>query len=233
MSTSSSTGLNECISDCTSFKNSIKKAIKCHSDTAEDIIEMKNKYNIDGLSTIIPNIEKTLLELAGMDNELDDVMKAIQSIQGNTANQNGDVLNGEAFDRLVQEVSQGNYARDLNNHHLVKEFRDLIGGREGEGEEGEDGEMELGDEEEIAVGRITRSLVCPITRILFDEPVKNTACGHTYSRQAVLTHIRARPVGKAKCPVGGCPAVILERNLVDDGEMDRAVRREIRQQQHK
>lgn len=42
---------------------------------------------------------------------------------------------------------------------------------------------------------------------------------------AVLAHVRSRPSGRAKCPVGGCPEMILEQYLVADKEAERALRR--------
>ena len=92
------------------------------------------------------------------------------------------------------------------------------------------------------MGQVQRSLVCPLTQKELENPVKNTACGHVYSKEgkdnilfiytflklcfaAVLAHVRSRPSGRAKCPVGGCPEMILEQYLVADKEAERALRR--------
>lgn len=38
--------------------------------------------------------------------------------------------------------------------------------------------------------------------------------------------MRSRPAGRAKCPVGGCPEMILEQNLEADKDTERALRRQ-------
>ena len=41
-------------------------------------------------------------------------------------------------------------------------------------------------DEELAVGQVQRSLLCPFTRKIFEEPVKNKRCGHIYSKQGLV-----------------------------------------------
>lgn len=48
-------------------------------------------------------------------------------------------------------------------------------------EEGEGEDLE-GDEE-LMMGQVQRSLVCPLTQKELENPVKNTACGHVYSKE--------------------------------------------------
>ena len=45
--------------------------------------------------------------------------------------------------------------------------------------EGED----LEGDEELMMGQVQRSLVCPLTQKELENPVKNTACGHVYSKE--------------------------------------------------
>ena len=49
---------------------------------------------------------------------------------------------------------------------------------------------------------------------------------------AIISHIRSRPKGRAKCPVGGCPAYVLEDDLEIDEEMEKLIRRSQRSQRH-
>lgn len=53
---------------------------------------------------------------------------------------------------------------------------------------------------------------------------------YTLSFPAVLAHVRSRPMGRAKCPVGGCPEVILEADLQVDKEIERSLRKTARLQ---
>lgn len=38
-------------------------------------------------------------------------------------------------------------------------------------------------DEELLMGQVKRSLLCPFTFKLFEDPVKNGNCGHVYSKQ--------------------------------------------------
>lgn len=46
---------------------------------------------------------------------------------------------------------------------------------------------------------------------------------------AAISHICVRPIGRAKCPVGGCPELLLQEELEPDEDTERAVRRMLRQ----
>ncbi|KAL3924201.1 MAG: hypothetical protein SGILL_001192 [Bacillariaceae sp.] len=64
------------------------------------------------------------------------------------------------------------------------------------------GETPGNEDDDIAVIPVqdTQSLKCPITRHFLEDPVKNTVCGHKYSRAAILQQLRTYK----KCPVAGC-----------------------------
>ncbi|KAJ1675761.1 hypothetical protein EV182_000638 [Spiromyces aspiralis] len=54
-----------------------------------------------------------------------------------------------------------------------------------------DNEGEEGDGEELVVAAAKISLKCPLTASWLEEPVTNNVCGHNYSKEAVLNHIRS------------------------------------------
>lgn len=70
---------------------------------------------------------------------------------------------------------------------------------------------------------------CPITTKLLDDPVTNIVCGHAYSKQAILQHLR---VAKGKqCPVAGCRTVnISPSHLKHDIKLTQLVRRQKRRE---
>jgi hypothetical protein len=83
------------------------------------------------------------------------------------------------------------------------------------------------DDDEIQVVRSAGSLKCPLTSMLLEEPVKSKHCGHTYSKQAILSHLRVRK----QCPVAGCNNnTLTESQLEPDQETEILVRRERRSQ---
>lgn len=66
------------------------------------------------------------------------------------------------------------------------------------------------DEDEIEVQYNAASqrnlLMCPIMGTLMENPVKNKACGHLYSRDGIESHIQSmrRSRRQCSCPVTGC-----------------------------
>ena len=64
----------------------------------------------------------------------------------------------------------------------------------------------IGLDDSIRVTRHTVKRVCPITKLPFVNPVKNSGCGHVYEKSAVLAMYDARRSrGRfCPCPVAGC-----------------------------
>jgi hypothetical protein len=64
------------------------------------------------------------------------------------------------------------------------------------------GEQQANEDDDLAVlpTENTTSLKCPLTATFMEDPVKNKVCKHSYSRNAILQHIRVN----RKCPVPGC-----------------------------
>ena len=69
-------------------------------------------------------------------------------------------------------------------------------------------------------------LRCPITTTYFDQPLKNTKCGHVYSKQGIEQHLRGHGRKQRKCPVAGCTNDDVQKSqLVEDVEMAMRVKR--------
>ena len=62
---------------------------------------------------------------------------------------------------------------------------------EEEEEEEEEGEG-AGDTSDLVVGQVDKSLKCPLTKAYLDDPVTSKVCRHSYSREAILSHIKQR-----------------------------------------
>ncbi|KAG7394026.1 hypothetical protein PHYBOEH_005916 [Phytophthora boehmeriae] len=61
-----------------------------------------------------------------------------------------------------------------------------------------------------------RSTICPVTQMEMENPLKNPACGHTYSEKGIRAHLqRIRD-----CPIAGCPQKLSFNNLERDIEME-------------
>jgi len=77
---------------------------------------------------------------------------------------------------------------DPVNHRFYTELKKCIsdGANEESSPTGND------EEEDLVVDRVQKSLHCPITRKLLEKPVTSGICGHSYSREAIMGHIRRR-----------------------------------------
>lgn len=79
------------------------------------------------------------------------------------------------------------------------------------------------NEEDLVVAAARRSLICPLTQTLFKDPVKNAACGHSYSREAIIA--TARGAGQIPCPLSGCLHHVSIKSLVRDEALSRRIAR--------
>ncbi|KAL7722200.1 SP-RING-type domain-containing protein [Entamoeba marina] len=79
-----------------------------------------------------------------------------------------------------------------------------------------------GDDEDIIIEDKV-SFNCPLTRKLFEDPVKSTVCGHTFSKQAIISYIGSNR--KRKCPVAGCDRSFGKNDLEKDVETIHAMER--------
>ena len=91
--------------------------------------------------------------------------------------------------------------------------------QEEEQEEEEDDDFEL-------TYRTKRTLKCPITMTLFQDPMRSKVCVHVYSKTAIFEMIR-RNRGATDCPVAGCDKIITEFSLERDRVMERRVRQQV------
>lgn len=70
-----------------------------------------------------------------------------------------------------------------------------------------------------------QSLVCPLTQTLFQDPVCNVVCGHSYSREAIIT--LARGASQIPCPLNGCLHQVAIRTLVPNEALKRRIVRRL------
>eukprot|EP00808_Paulinella_micropora_P026238 g22525.t1 len=89
------------------------------------------------------------------------------------------------------------------------------------------------EDEELTVLDTGVPLECPITKALFESPVKNPACGHSYSRSAVEQMCKTQNRSARKpidhpidCAVAGCLKKIVFSKLEKDVKIARLVKKE-------
>lgn len=71
-----------------------------------------------------------------------------------------------------------------------------------------------------------RGLKCPITKMLFEHPVRSKVCGHIYDLKGLEQMWKAK---RFQCPVPGCSNTSVKKDqLEDDEEMKMKVRSYLR-----
>jgi len=83
------------------------------------------------------------------------------------------------------------------------------------------------EEEELVMMDAKISLKCPVSGMLLEDPVKNTLCGHIYSRQAILGLIGSKRT--IPCPFAGCSKMVSKRTLVNDLQTQRELKKHVRE----
>lgn len=92
----------------------------------------------------------------------------------------------EIFRGKLQSLKTQPY--DPKNHSRIAQFVQV---REGYDESEE--EMETCDiDDDVVLGHVQRSLYCPLTKRYFEDPVTSKSCNHSYSKAAILEHIKKR-----------------------------------------
>lgn len=116
----------------------------------------------------------------------------------------------ELFRGKLQSLNAQPY--DPKNHSRITQFIQQV--REGCDESEE--EMDTPDvDDDIVLGHIQRSLNCPLTKKYFEDPVTSKSCNHSYSKAAILEHIKKRYKPKEKgigsdCVVLACVKINIQ-----------------------
>jgi E3 SUMO-protein ligase NSE2 len=134
----------------------------------------------------------------------------------------------QIMDLWRQAKSQGDGSADqagtaaASSEYLV-EVRDTLKlGTEQVGGNGDDSDEEL---TVINNGGSGDQWICPITRVAMVEPVTSKSCGHSFSKAAILSHLRI----KRTCPVPGCTNnAMTPHDLKDNLGLAQQVRRQNR-----
>ena len=115
----------------------------------------------------------------------------------------------------IREKDESNIHQWIEQHPMVIEVRTTLGERV---KSNDDDDLEIVNNRDDV-----HALKCPITATLFEDPVKNKVCGHTYSRAGIQQVIKNR---KTTCPIAGCKNNRLSVNQLEtDEEMKMAVHR--------
>lgn len=138
------------------------------------------------------------------------------------------------YERIIQDkmqqysASQAGSQLNIHDEKFCREIRSSLGIKEraSRGRKGDDSDEEL---EVIPNKAGTQSLKCPITTMLYEEPVRNKVCGHVYSKAGIMQQLRAR---QTRCPVAGCRnRQVTKEQLEEDMETAMKVKRQRRREE--
>jgi len=170
--------------------------------------------------------------------EIEYFVDAMKEVLGEVQNENqvGDGEEGaeapdyersihEAMDRIQQQGENDPSRVAPEDHEMSTEIRQALGEKIQKRSRSSRGGDDDEDDLEIVNNQTddARSLQCPITGMLFVNPVKNKVCGHVYDRAGLAQMLRAR---KTTCPVAGCTdRSVTNDQVLEDEEMKLKVKR--------
>ena len=94
------------------------------------------------------------------------------------------------------------------------------------------GEVSADEDEDLIMATQSLPHMCPITKMVLENPVTCQSCSHTYSLAAITAHIRnsSRHGGGAPCPVAGCRSRVTMKTIRPDRRVAAHVERYMRLQ---
>ena len=133
----------------------------------------------------------------------------------------------QQFEDAIQCDDIEDYDSDHNRNHN--------GGGRGGGGEGMENEVDSGeesDDEDIVIENNRNkdisagSVKCPLTKAVFQHPVKSKVCSHTFERAAIEQYLASKKNSTelAECPLPGCSNILNEDQMVRDVQMERMVK---------
>mmetsp|Transcript_8671 Transcript_8671/g.16674 ORF Transcript_8671/g.16674 Transcript_8671/m.16674 type:complete len:281 (+) Transcript_8671:147-989(+) len=141
---------------------------------------------------------------------------------------------GDAGERLrhfykEKKREQEDMELDMSQEKIYRDVCEALGEKVGGGAEDDEVEMMYN-----AASQRT-ALSCPLTTTLVEDPYKNKACGHVYSKEAIMNYIRQMQSSHrtCKCPVTGCSNTnVTMDQLEPDLVTANLVKRELRRLDH-
>jgi hypothetical protein len=200
------------IADFLSPNGRIDKALEPHAD--EDAMQF------------IEECKRRLVDVAEGNakrmKEIDVFVEAVTLVKNDLERSSNSEHEEEAVDyeaaihsamERIRHTNNSNHD-EIQSHPMVIEVKTAMGQKVQQ----QDDELEILQTEQDA-----NAYKCPITGMLFEQPVKNKVCGHTYSTLGLQQLLKNK---KKSCPIPGCTMNHLGMNMVEeDEEMKMKVKR--------
>mmetsp|Transcript_12010 Transcript_12010/g.34709 ORF Transcript_12010/g.34709 Transcript_12010/m.34709 type:complete len:294 (+) Transcript_12010:109-990(+) len=200
----------------------IDKYLSEFSEEGEDDPLMEQRQRLKQLTQ--KNIER--------DEQITIFLKSLQDIGNQCHNENTENYQQELQDRMKQKMDDRNKskrrrkssANDYMKHPMYQELCQKLGEEAAvKGDDDEDEELMV-----MNTGESNTDLKCPLTGTMLEDPVKNSVCGHIFSKAALQNHLRVS--NRKQCPMPGC----INTNItMSQFEVDRETAILIRREKHK
>lgn len=211
--------------------STVEEAMKDCLTVAEDIAE----DHAGDLASELNDLKQSMVRMAQAVHKMHHVGEAMVEVQRKSDPSQGHVDGNEAPDlqgvfRLkMGEATVEEISRFVSSHSKVKAIEALVRNP------GERAGPSQAEEETISDDLVLMqkevSLTCPLTKKLLEDPVTSKKCRHSFSKAAILSHIRhyRQRRGHPKCPIGGCDQTVTEDDLEPNAELEKAIRRKQRE----
>ena len=205
----------------------MKDCLTVAEDLAEEHADLASELN--DLKRSMVNMARVVHKIHHVGEAMVEVQRRSDPAQGQSSNSEAPDLQ-EVFRLKMGEAREEDVARSVSSHSKVKAIEALLsnpGVRAGSSRPQE--ETISGD---LVMTQKEVSLVCPLTKKLMEDPVTSKKCHHSFSKSAILSHIRnyRQRRGHAKCPIGGCDQKVVEADLEPNADLEKAVRRKQREE---
>jgi hypothetical protein len=168
----------------------------------------------DGAVTFLDEERKKLINLATKYDCWNDVLGDYVQAEHQAQQEN--------LDALLEKLNSTKLPDRGGDGKLETEIRSALGMPKTQrtAKKAEDDELTVVEGQNSGNG-----LTCPLTASFLEDPVKNSRCGHAYSKAAIIVHLGRTSV----CPVAGCGNKdVRKSHLVPDLELIQLVRRQKR-----
>ena len=199
----------------TALQETINTGAQLCLELAEEVENSRKK------ETYLEQLRSTTESLAHVDSEIVLMREALGFVVDeaipNSENSSKSLDLTRVYQSKLEELNSTD--TDLSNHKYITTLRQHL--MDGSGEEA------VSLEGDLMLAQVQVSTICPLTQQQLKSPMKNTRCGHVYSRQAIQAHIRVKKSG-AQCPSSGCAAGVATADLMVDREMETRLKIESR-----
>ena len=95
------------------------------------------------------------------------------------------------FVTCLERLKAARNSFDPMVHPILLDFKEKV--QNSQEESMEDIEVAEDDENgDVVLGQVDKSLKCPLTKMYLQHPVTSRVCKHSYSREAIIDHIKRR-----------------------------------------